>query len=121
MNANEVAKAAGIGKDTLRYYEKIGLISIPPRGQNGYRQYPASVLDELRFIRLGQSVGFTLNEIKPAIPFIQNPKPDCPLLKNAIASQIQRIEDKMRELKQSRETLMRWQQKLEQHPVNATS
>lgn len=121
MNANEVAKTAGIGKDTLRYYEKIGLISMPPRGANGYRVYPASVLEELRFIRLGQSVGFTLNEIKPAIPFIQNPKPDCPLLKNAITSQITRIEDKMAELEQSRETLLRWLQKLEQHPTQQNS
>jgi DNA-binding transcriptional MerR regulator len=70
MNASEVARLASISKDTLRYYEKQGLISQPPRSANGYREYPAFVLEELRFIKLGQSVGFTLNEIKPAIPLV---------------------------------------------------
>lgn len=112
MNSSEVAKLADIGKDTLRYYEKLGLISKPPRSANGYRKYPKTVLEELRFIKLGQSVGFTLNEIKPAIPFLANPKPGCPLLSNAIIAQIQRVDTKIAELKQSKATLERWQSKL---------
>ena len=112
MNAGEVAKKAEVGKDTLRYYEKMGLISEPPRDTNGYRNYPNSVLEELRFIKLGQSVGFTLNEIKPAIPFLANPKPGCPLLSEAIDNQIERVNSKISELKQSKITLERWRSKL---------
>lgn len=114
MNASEVAKKAEIGKDTLRYYEKLGLITPPPRSLNGYRDYPVSVLEELRFIKLGQSVGFTLSEIKPAIPFLANPKPGCPLLTEAISSQIKRVDERIIELQQSKATLERWQSKLSQ-------
>jgi DNA-binding transcriptional MerR regulator len=112
MNASEVAKRADIGKDTLRYYEKLGLITSPPRSANGYRNYPPTILDELRFIKLGQSVGFTLNEIKPAIPFLANPDPGCPLLTKAIESQIDRVNSKIEELEQSKATLERWRVKL---------
>jgi DNA-binding transcriptional MerR regulator len=49
-------------------------------------------LEELKFIKMAQSVGFTLNEIKPAIPSLSNPKPGCPLLTKAIVDQIERIE-----------------------------
>jgi DNA-binding transcriptional MerR regulator len=112
MKANELAKRTGLGKDTLRYYEQIGVISSPPRGDNGYRDYPESCLEELKFIKMAQSVGFTLNEIKPAIPFLANPKPGCPLLTKAIVDQIERIEEKVIELETSKSTLNRWLLKL---------
>ena len=112
MNAAEVARRANVGKDTLRYYEKIGLITAPPRGVNGYREYPQSVLDELRFIRLAQSVGFTLNEVKPAMPALANPKPDCPLLKQALTDQLARIATRIDELEESKATITRWLSKL---------
>ena len=92
----------------MRYYEQIGVISSPPRGDNGYRDYPESCLEEIKFIKMAQSVGFTLNEIKPAIPFLANPKPSCPLLTKAIVDQIERIEEKIT----SKSTLNRWLLKL---------
>lgn len=113
MRANEVTKLTGVGKDTLRYYEKIGLISTPPRNTNAYRDYPNSCLEELKFIKMAQSVGFTLNEIKPAIPFLANPKPGCPLLTKAMVDQIERIEEKIVELETSKGTLKRWLAKLQ--------
>lgn len=108
MKANEVSRSAGIGKETLRYYEKIGLITVPSRGSNGYRHYEPIVLKELRFIKLAQSVGFTLNEIKPAIPYLSNPNPDCPELKAALENQLQRVEEKIEELHTSKATIKRW-------------
>jgi DNA-binding transcriptional MerR regulator len=113
MKANEIAKLTGLAKDTLRYYEQIGLISTPPRNANGYRDYPNSCLEELKFIKMAQSVGFTLSEIKPAIPFLANPKPGCPLLTKAMVDQIERIEEKITELQTSKETLHRWLAKLQ--------
>lgn len=118
MNAAEVAKRAGIGKDTLRYYEKIGLISPPPRSANGYRAYNPTVLDELRFIKLGQSVGFTLGEIKPAIPFVRDPRPGCPLLTKALVDQVERVDEKIAELEQAKATLQRWLIKLASQQVS---
>jgi len=121
VKANELAKIADVGHDTLRYYEKIGLISTPPRGSNGYREYPDSCLEELKFIKMDQSVGFTLSEIKPAIPFLANPDPGCPLLTNAMTNQIQRIDQKIEELETAKSTLLRWLEKLSMPPEVATT
>ena len=108
MKANELAKLAGITKDTLRYYEKMGVITQPKRGSNGYRLYSASHVRQLKFIKFGQSVGFTLNKIKLAIPHLDNPKPDCPELQRAITEQLTQIDEKIVELENAKETLKKW-------------
>lgn len=112
MTPNEVAKRAEISKETLRYYESIGLVTPPQRLANGYRSYKPAVLDELRFIKLAQTAGFTLNEIKPAIPHLQQPVPQCPQLIAAIRAQIGRVDDKIDELQAARALLNRWLDKL---------
>ena len=112
MKAIDVAKSAGISKETLRYYEKIGLISKPIRQQNGYRSYDLHVLEELRFIKLGQMVGFTLNEIKVAIPSLKNPVSKCPQLIQALEQQLARVDEKMAELSDAKILLARWLSKL---------
>lgn len=61
-------KRAQITRDTLRYYEREGVITTPSRSANGYRDYPERVLEEISFIRLGQSVGLALSVIRRAIP-----------------------------------------------------
>ncbi|MEO0973453.1 MAG: MerR family DNA-binding protein, partial [Pseudomonadota bacterium] len=83
-------------------------ISRPARSENGYRAFDPFVLEELRFIRLAQSVGFTLNEIKPAIPVLRNPDPTCPRLRDALEQQMARVETKIAQLQQNRATLQRW-------------
>jgi DNA-binding transcriptional MerR regulator len=112
MKAKDVAKSAEISKETLRYYEKIGLISVPARQENGYRSYDHHVLEELRFIKLGQTVGFTLNEIKIAIPSLKTPNPKCPQLILALEQQLVRVNEKMVELGDAKMLLTRWLIKL---------
>ena len=77
MKIHELEAASGLSRDTLRYYEKLGLISAPHRLANGYREYAAHTLQELRFIRKGQSLGFTLAEIKPGITHLRHPPERC--------------------------------------------
>ncbi len=113
MKPSDVAKQAGIAKETLRYYESIGLITAAQRQANGYRHYPPTVLEELRFIKLAQTAGFTLNEIKPAIPHLQQPVQHCPQLVAAIKAQLQRVDGKIDELQQAKGRLQRWLDKLE--------
>lgn len=108
MKANEVTKLTDTSKDTLRYYEKIGLISKPIRNGNGYRDYSKKTLQELKFIKLAQSLGFTLTEIKQAIPHVANPVPGCPKLTAALQNQITRVDSKIEELKHTRKTLEKW-------------
>ena len=68
MNISELAKASEVSTDTLRYYEKQGLIAAPLRQQNGYRCYTAEHLGLVRFIRGAQTLGFSLSEIREVIP-----------------------------------------------------
>ena len=63
MKIGTVAKAAGIGIDAVRFYERRGLIPAPARQPSGYRMYSADVVLSLRFIRRAKDLGFSLKEI----------------------------------------------------------
>ncbi len=60
---SRVARAAGVHVETIRYYQRRGLLPLPPKPPGGIRLYPASVLTRLRFIKRAQELGFTLREI----------------------------------------------------------
>lgn len=64
MTIGRVAKLAGVGIETIRFYEREGLIQKPPRRASGYRQYPADTVYQLRFIGRAKELGFTLKEIR---------------------------------------------------------
>lgn len=59
-----LARLAGVSADTIRYYERIGLLPSPERTSSGYRKYPADAERGLRFIRRAQELGFSLTEIR---------------------------------------------------------
>ncbi|HEV2778767.1 MAG TPA: heavy metal-responsive transcriptional regulator [Actinophytocola sp.] len=63
LRVAQVAEAVGVRPDTIRYYERAGLLPAPPRTAAGYRMYPADVVDRLRFIQGCQRLGLTLREI----------------------------------------------------------
>ena len=60
---SEMAKAAGVNTETVRYYERIGLIEQPDKPPQGYRRYPPTTLKRIRFIKRAQELGFSLEEI----------------------------------------------------------
>ncbi len=64
MNRGEVAAAADVNAETLRYYERRGLIPAPARSASGYRQYPAETVDRIQFVKQAQALGFSLEETK---------------------------------------------------------
>lgn len=111
MRSEQLAEKAGVAKDTLRYYEKIGLLTKPDRGANGYRHYTQENYYQLKFIKLAQSVGFTLKEIKPAIPFVNNPQPGCPHLRKAIEEKLTETDKRIEELAAAKEKLSFWKDK----------
>ena len=63
MTIGNLAKAAGVNVETIRYYQRIGLVDEPDKPAQGYRRYPASIIDRIRFIKRAQELGFRLNEI----------------------------------------------------------
>jgi Hg(II)-responsive transcriptional regulator len=64
MRTSELAGRAGVHPETLRYYERRGLLDEPPRTVGGYRNYPDAAVGLLRFIKRGQDLGFTLDEVE---------------------------------------------------------
>ena len=99
---------ARVSRDTLRYYERNGVITPPPRAANGYRDYPDSTVEVIRFIRLGQSVGLPLNVIRRAVPFLNAPNPGCPQLRAVLEVQLVSVESQMRKLDAARVRLKKW-------------
>lgn len=68
MNIGKLAAATGVSPDTLRYYEKEGLIDPPARAASGYRQYDDAHVARVRFVRSAQALGFSLGEIRGIVP-----------------------------------------------------
>ncbi len=64
LNRGEVAGAANVNIETLRYYERRGVIPPPRRSETNYRKYPAETVSRVRFVKHAQDLGFTLDEIK---------------------------------------------------------
>ena len=63
MRIGEVARRSGVGVETIRYYEREGLLPEPERRPSGYRQYDGSTVERLEYIRRAKDLGFTLKEI----------------------------------------------------------
>jgi len=63
LTIGKLAKAAGVNVETIRYYQRIGLIAEPAKPAQGYRTYPADTVARIRFIKRAQELGFTLDEI----------------------------------------------------------
>lgn len=63
LMTGELAKRAGVNVETLRFYERKGLLPVPPRRMSGYRRYPSESVPRIRFIKRAQELGFTLGEI----------------------------------------------------------
>jgi MerR family mercuric resistance operon transcriptional regulator len=64
LKIGEVADRAGVNLQTIRYYEREGLLPEPPRLASGYRMFPLDAVQRVRFIKRAQELGFTLSEIK---------------------------------------------------------
>jgi DNA-binding transcriptional MerR regulator len=69
--------AAGVNPETIRYYERIGLIAPPPRSASGYRRYDQAAARRLRFIRRGRELGFGIPEIQALLRLSDHPDAPC--------------------------------------------
>ena len=108
MRTGVLIKRASITRDTLRYYEREGLITPPARLANGYRDYSERVLEEIRFIRLGQSVGLPLQIIRRGIPYLAAPKPGCHELRAILETQMRALDEQMDKLRLAKARLGKW-------------
>lgn len=101
-----LAKAGGVGVETIRYYERRKLLQQPPRPYGRIRKYGDAHLERIQFIRRAQSAGFGLNEIESLIRFQLDQS--CRETRELAASKLHLIESRLRELKALRSDLKRW-------------
>ncbi len=105
LTIKALSEASGIHLETIRFYEKSGLITPAKRADNGYRQFTQQQLDELKFIKTCRSLGFDLGKIKTLLRLQANPQTDCTDA-NALATQhLHLIEEKIQELIKIRDLL----------------
>ena len=100
-----VARRAGVGVETVRFYERQGLIEEPPRRFSGYREYDDEVVSRLGFIRRAKDLGFTLKEIKELLSLRHDPSTPAADLKRRAKAKIADIETKIQTLQKMKEAL----------------
>lgn len=99
LTIGELAQRCEINLETLRYYERMGLMPPPPRSQAGHRQYGESSADRLVFIRRAQSLGFSLIEIKELLELRRHNDDLCLDVVHRIDAKLQEVEKKIADLK----------------------
>lgn len=94
MRIGDIAQATGISRDTLRFYEKRGLLQAR-RSSNGYRDYPPEAVQWLTYIRTAQSLGFTLAEIEADLPLLADPGASPDALRAALQAKLAEIDRRL--------------------------
>jgi len=107
LSIGELAKQAKVNIETIRYYERRGLISEPPRNRSGHRQYPLETLKRTRFIKRCQALGFSLNEVLSILELKMTPDSTCSDMQSRVSEKIKTVEEKIAELNQIKEALRR--------------
>lgn len=100
-----VAREAGVGIETIRFYEREGLIGKPPRTPSGYRQYPDDVIERIRFIQRAKGLGFSLSEIRELLAMSVRSDSECEDVRHRAEAKIVDIEAKIRDLDGMRRAL----------------
>ncbi|BCL80929.1 heavy metal-responsive transcriptional regulator [Ktedonobacteria bacterium brp13] len=98
LTIGQVARQTGVGVDTLRYYEREGLVEEPPRRESGYRQYPEEVVKRIHFIKRAQELGFSLKEIAELFALRVDPTTPSREVKRRAEAKLADIERKIGEL-----------------------
>jgi len=106
LTIGKLAKMADIGIETVRFYERQGLIAPPPRSESNYRIYPAEEVARLRFIKRAKALGFTLNEIKELLALSYDPHATRADIKKRTLTKIEHVDRKIRDLTRIKEALV---------------
>lgn len=102
----EAARETGTSIDTVRYYEKVGLLDKPIRSVGGFRLYARETIEKLRFIKKAQALGLTLTEIKGIMQCSKEGlKPCCDLVRRLFTKKIDEFESKIKELQKMKRDL----------------
>lgn len=102
-----LAARANVSTDTLRFYERLGLLPPPARTPSGYRLYDEAAVDRLAFIAKGQALGLTLDEVREILRLTDRGTPPCDHVRQTLAARLADIDSRLAELQSLRVTLNR--------------
>jgi len=105
MTIGALAERAGVNVQTVRYYERRGLLAAPQRTPSGYRVYSDDTLDRLRFIRRAQELGFTLTEIEELLVLRLDPRTTASVVKARAEAKIADVDRRIHDLERIKHAL----------------
>src|SRR5262245_32291763 len=107
LRAGELAQLAEVSTDTLRHYERKGLLAAPRRSVNGYREYPKSALGRVRLVRRALEIGFTLDELYRVLSVRDRGGAPCRQVRELAGDKLRVVEARLAELVELRNELRR--------------
>ncbi len=107
LRVGQVARRAGVHVETIRFYERKGLLPEPRRTRSGYRVYTEETVHRLAFIRQAKALGFSLREIAELLSLKVEPGATCGMVRERVTRKIEEIDHKVRELRRMRAALQR--------------
>jgi DNA-binding transcriptional MerR regulator len=116
VRAGELARAAGVSTDTLRHYERKGVLGAPRRSANGYREYPPEALERVLLVRRALAFDFTLDELARVLRTRERGGAPCREVRALAAGKLEEVESRLRELRalrgELRSILGEWDERL---------
>ena len=107
MKIGELSRATGTNIETIRYYERIGLLPAPARTDANYRSYGDAHRARLRFVRHSRELGFTIDEIRSLLDLSDHPDRDCGEADRIATTHLEQVEAKIAQLSALRDELTR--------------
>ena len=105
LTIGKVARLTEVGIETIRFYEREGLIADPPRKESGYRQYGPETVSRLRFIHRARELGFSLKEIRELLFLRLDPGSTCDSILDRAEEKIREVEERIQTLQQMKKAL----------------
>ncbi len=105
LTIGHLAREAGVNLETVRYYERQGLLAKPPRSASGYRLFPSDAARRLRFIRRAQELGFSLKEIRELLSLRVSRRTTSANIRTRAEAKLVDIEAKIKSLESMKKTL----------------
>jgi MerR family copper efflux transcriptional regulator len=106
LSIGQVARRAGVSIDTIRFYERQGVLEQPLRRDSGYRQYSEEIVRRIRFIQRAKLLGFSLKEIAGLLMLRVDEQTSCEQVKEATLAKLDQVAHKLVELEHMRQALL---------------
>jgi DNA-binding transcriptional MerR regulator len=117
MTIGQVAKLSGVGVETIRFYEREGLLTKPKRKESGYRLFEAEVVSRIKFIKRAKHLGFSLKEIRELLSLRVNSRASA-TVKKRVESKIEQIDRRIYDLKKVRNALAQLSRSVRKSPIS---